>query len=125
MFPLSQKDVLHSLLRVFNLNTNNGLIITTHSPYIIDELSLAVKAGTVMKKAAGRNIDEEIGKVLPVDSCLSADQLSIYEIRDDGGVVQLPSYDGLPSDDNYLNASLMESNERFNQLLEIEDGLES
>ncbi len=125
LFPLSQKDVLHSLLRVFNLNTNNGLIITTHSPYIIDELSLAVKAGTVMKKAAGRNIDEEIGKVLPVDSCLSADQLSIYEIRDDGGVVQLPSYDGLPSDDNYLNASLMESNERFNQLLEIEDGLES
>ena len=125
LFPLSQRDVLHRLLTLFNLNTHNGLIITTHSPYIIDELSLAVKAGAVLKKAAGKNIDEEIGKVLPVDSCLSADQLSIFEIRDDGCVVQLPNYDGLPSDDNYLNASLMESNERFNQLLEIEDGLES
>ena len=43
----------------------------------------------------------------------------------DGCVVQLPNYGGLPSDDNYLNNSLMDSNERFNQLLEIEDGLES
>lgn len=125
LFPLSQRDVLHQLLAVFNTNTHNGLIITTHSPYVIDELSLSVKAGSVLKKAQGRNIDEKIEKVLPVVSCLSAEQLSVYEIRDDGCVVQLQNYDGLPSDDNYLNASLMESNERFNQLLEIEDGLES
>ncbi len=125
LFPLSQRDVLHRLLTVFNENAFNGLIITTHSPYIIDELSLVVKAGAVIKKADGKNINEKIGKVLPVASCLSAEQLSVYEIKDDGCVVQLPTYDGLPSDDNYLNASLMESNERFNLLLEIEDGLES
>lgn len=124
LFPLSQRDVLHRLLTVFNANELNGLIITTHSPYIIDELSLAVKAGTVLEKAAGQNIDEEVENVLPVTSCLTADQLSVYEIKDDGCVVELPNYDGLPSDDNFLNASLMESNERFNQLLEIEDGLE-
>jgi len=124
LFPLSQRDVLHRLLAVFNANAFNGLIITTHSPYIIDELSLTVKAGAVLKKAVGKNIDEELGKVLPVDSCLKDEQLAVYEIREDGCVVQLPFYDGLPSDDNYLNASLMESNERFNQLLEIEDGLE-
>ena len=124
LFPLSQRDVLHKLLTVFNANTLNGLIITTHSPYIIDELSLAVKAGAVMEKGAGQDIEEAVEKVLPVTSCLNADQLSVYEIKDDGCVVELPNYDGLPSDDNFLNASLMESNERFNQLLEIEDGLE-
>lgn len=124
LFPLSQRDVLHRLLTVFNANELNGLIITTHSPYIIDELSLAVKAGTVLEKGTGQDIDEAIEKVLPVTSCLTADQLSVYEIRDNGCVVELPNYDGLPSDDNFLNASLMESNERFNQLLEIEDGLE-
>lgn len=121
LFPLSQREVLHYLLAVFNLNSLNGLIITTHSPYIIDELSLAVKAGAVIKKAAERNIDEDIKKVLPIGSSLSDDCLSIFEISDDGCVAQLPNYDGLPSDDNYLNVSLMESNERFNQLLEIED----
>ena len=125
LFPLSQKDVLHSLLAVFNMNTNNCLIITTHSPYIINELSLAVKAGSVLDKGQGEDIDEKVGKVVPVASCLSPERLSIYEIRDDGCVVQLPNYGGLPSDDNYLNNSLMDSNERFNQLLEIEDGLES
>ena len=124
LFPLSQRDVLHKLLTVFNANDLNGLIITTHSPYIIDELSLAVKAGAVLKKGAGQNIDETIERVLPITSCLDADQLAVYEIKDDGCVVELPNYDGLPSDDNFLNASLMESNERFNQLLEIEDGLE-
>ena len=124
LFPLSQRDVLHRLLAVFNANEWNGLVITTHSPYIIDELSLAVKAETVMKKAAGKDIEADIRKVLPVESCLSAEDLAVYEIRADGTVVQLPDYDGLPSDDNYLNASLMESNERFNQLLEIEDALE-
>lgn len=125
LFPMSQRDVLHRLLSVFNVNAYNGLIITTHSPYIIDELSLAVKAGIVVKKAAGKNIDERIKEVLPTTSCLSAEQLAVYEIKEDGCVVQLPTYDGLPSDDNYLNVSLMESNERFNQLLEIEDELES
>ena len=124
LFPVSQKDVLHKLLAVFNSNPLNGLIITTHSPYIIDELSLAVKAGSVLKAGEGKSIDEEIEKVIPISSCLNMEQLSIYEIREDGCVVQLPTYDGLPSDDNYLNRSLMDSNERFNQLLEIEDGLE-
>ena len=124
LFPLSQRDVLHKLLTVFNANDLNGLIITTHSPYIIDELSLAVKAGAVLKKGAEKNIEEAIGMVLPVSSCLNAEQLAVYEIKDDGCVVELPNYDGLPSDDNFLNSSLMESNERFNQLLEIEDGLE-
>ena len=124
LFPLSQRDVLHKLLTVFNANALNGLVITTHSPYIIDELSLAVKAGAVLKKGSGQGIEEAIGRVLPVTSCLTAEQLSVYEIKEDGCVVELPNYDGLPSDDNFLNTSLMESNERFNQLLEIEDGLE-
>lgn len=124
LFPISQKEVLHKLLSVFNSNPFNGLIITTHSPYIIDELSLAVKAGAVLKKGQGKNIYEKIEKVIPVASCLNVGQLAIYEIRKDGCVVQLPNYDGLPSDDNYLNMSLMDSNERFNQLLEIEDELE-
>ena len=125
LFPTSQKDVLHKLLAVFNSNPLNGLIITTHSPYIIDELSLAVKAGSVLKKGRGKYIDEEIEKVIPVTSCLNAEQLAIYEIGEDGCVVRLPDYNGLPGDENYLNVSLMDSNERFDQLLEIEDGLES
>ena len=124
LFPLSQKDVLHKLLAVYNMNPLNGLIITTHSPYIIDELSLSVKAGQVLKKGEGKGLEGSIGKIVPVESCITSEQLSIYEIREDGCVVQLSSYGGLPSDDNYLNVSLMNSNERFNSLLEIEDELE-
>jgi hypothetical protein len=33
----------------------------------------------------------------------------------------LPKYDEMPSDDNMLNNMLEESNEQFNQLLDIEE----
>ncbi len=131
LFPQSQKDVLHKLLAVYNVNPLNGLIITTHSPYIIDELSLAVKAGNLLKKAGNlskkvgdEGVADSIGRIVPVESSITAEDLAIYEIREDGCVVQLPCFDGLPSDENYLNVSLMESNERFNRLLEIEDEFE-
>ncbi len=125
LFPLSQRDVLHKLLAVFNSNPLNGLIITTHSPYIIDELSLAVKAGTINDAPLSIKGKKAIKKIIPIESCLSTDKLTVYEIKDDGCVVQLHDYDGIPGDDNYLNTLLMESNERFNQLLEIEDVYQS
>ena len=39
--------MLESLLSFNNENENNKLIITTHSPYLINYLTLAVKADLV------------------------------------------------------------------------------
>ena len=45
----------------------------------------------------------------------------IYELSEnDGTIKMLPDYKGLPSDENYLNSSLEDSNELFAQLQEIE-----
>lgn len=124
LFPLSQKDVLHSLLAIFNKNRHNGLVMTTHSPYFINELSIAIKADTIRQKVEGSHLERKVYDIVPKSSCLSPDEFAIYEIQDDGTVSQLPLYDGIPSDENFLNGYLMDSNERFNQLLEIEDELE-
>ena len=125
LFPLSQKDVLHTLLTIFNKNNSNGLVITTHSPYLINELSIAIKANAIKSKVKGSNMEEKLFNVVPENSCLNPEMLVIYEVQDDGTITLLPVYDGIPSDDNFLNSYLMDSNERFNLLLELEDELES
>lgn len=47
LFPVSQRNMLYSLLEFNNYSAENKLVITTHSPYIINDLSLAVKAKQV------------------------------------------------------------------------------
>lgn len=46
----------------------------------------------------------------------------IYELHD-GEVKLLEDYEGLPSDDNYLNVRLRDTNTAFDDLLEIEEEL--
>ena len=44
LYPTSQKTVLYELLKSKNRWENNKLVLTTHSPYIINYITLAVKA---------------------------------------------------------------------------------
>ena len=45
LFPTSQRDMLYSLLKINNEIPANKLIITTHSPYLVNYISVAVEAG--------------------------------------------------------------------------------
>ena len=63
----------------------------------------------------------ELDKVVPTDSMVDGSKVTIYQVNEDGTVSMLPKYDEMPSDDNMLNNMLEESNEQFNQLLDIEE----
>lgn len=119
LYPSSQRNVLNMLLSDFNKKEGNGLIITTHSPYILDYLSLNVKAWIVYQKHAEKA--EAIGNIVPLRSMLNPARLALYEILDDGNVKRLESYDGIPSDNNFLNNALADVNELYGELMEIED----
>lgn len=118
LFPTAQKDVLYSLFAAFNANRNNELIITTHSPYLIDYTTLSIKANNIRKKHP--NYSNEIDSIVPVKSQLKGNDVYIYQIID-GNIIDLRKYDGMPSDDNMLNQELNVTNDLFSQLLEIED----
>lgn len=120
LYPVSQSKILYSLLEMNNLSPNNKLVITTHSPYIINDLSLSVKAKQVEKKtsAAGKI---ELSKIVPLCSLLDSDDLVIYQISNTGEISKLVDYQGLPSDENFLNELLAESSNSFANLLDIED----
>jgi hypothetical protein len=125
LFPSSQKAILFSLLKFNNLIQGNKLIITTHSPYLINYLTLSVKAYKVREylRALQKNEDDKIKTIVPIESAIDPDDLVIYELNENNGtIIRLKDYKGLPSDDNYLNDSLGDSNEQFAQLQEIEKG---
>jgi predicted ATPase len=127
LFPTSQRMLLNQLLEFANLRSNNQLILTTHSPYIINFLSIAIQ-GEFLKNKIGLSKDfakylERLGKVVPLKSVVAATDVVVYQLDDAGNIQKLPSYEGIPSDDNYLNASLAEGNQLFGSLIEIEQEL--
>jgi predicted ATPase len=124
LFPTSQWNILKSLLEFNNMSVGNRLIMTTHSPYIMNYLMLAVKARNVyetVNKCAKEELLPSIEKIVPFKSIIHSEDLVIYELNETGGLTKLGNYKGLPSDENYLNDKLEESNNMYSQLLRIED----
>ncbi len=122
LYPASQKEMLNSLLRFNNYNKENKLIITTHSPYLINHLSLAVKAGDLLKNNTNsHDLEKYLANIIPIESVISSKSLQIYEMNEiEGTIKKLDNYNGLPSDDNFLNQEIEETNELFAQLLEVQ-----
>lgn len=130
LFPSSQHQMLNSLLEFNNDNHRNKLIMTTHSPYLINFLTLAVKAQSIYeimerKKYKLDSLEyDQMKEIIPTYSTIQSNDLVIYELDEkDGSIKKLETFNGLPSDENELNEMLGESNEQFAKLLEIQQGL--
>jgi predicted ATPase len=125
LYPTSQKDILYSLFDFNNRIEDNRLVITTHSPYIINYTTLAIKAEEVKSKIESTINSvaafSKVGEIVPLNSTLTSNKVNIYQLQNDGSINELGKYRGLPSDDNYLNQYLAEFNDSFVELLEIED----
>jgi hypothetical protein len=124
LFPTSQQKILNSLLEFNNMNLDNKLIMTSHSPYLINYLTLAVKANYLKEQIQKEELRVKLDSIVPLNSTVKSNDLLIYEMNErDGSIGKLESYNGLPSDENELNEMLGESNELFAQLLEIQQSL--
>lgn len=126
LYPTSQRSMLNSLLELNNLNDGNKLIMTTHSPYLINYLTHAVKANSILKKINSSNqsneLIESLDKIVPINATVAKDDWVVYELNElDGTIIKLKDYKGLPSDNNYLNEKMGEGNQIFANLLDIED----
>ena len=121
LYPSSQRHILNALLAL-NAAEYNQLVMTTHSPYIINYLSLAIKAGKVLEHLPSEKV-EQLERVVPVASVVNGDDVNVLEIAEDGSISDLVKYEGMPSDENLLNMFLAECNDLFGALLELEEGV--
>jgi ABC-type multidrug transport system ATPase subunit len=124
LYPSSQWKMLQSLLKLNNMNDGNKLIMTTHSPYLINYLTLAVKAGILKSEIKTDGQANELAQIVPLQSAIRPEDLAIYELDETNGTIQaLKTYNDLPSDENKLNEKLDEGNELFAQLLDLQQKL--
>ncbi|MDR0790670.1 MAG: ATP-binding protein [Bacteroidales bacterium] len=119
LYPTTQRQILNELLAAKNRGKDkeNMLLFSTHSPYMISYLSLAIKAAEL--KAT--ELSTELNDIVPLESCVSSEKVAIYQINDKGQVSLLEEEYNLPSDNNYLNDNLGDINDLFDKLLDIED----
>ncbi len=110
------------------MNKGNKLIVTTHSPYIINYLSVAIQGEYLenkIKKSSKKDVLlSKLYNLIPKESLISANNVVVYQLSEkDGSITKLETIDGIPSDKNYLNETLAEGNLLFDSLLEIEQEL--
>lgn len=130
LFPSSQWEMLKSLLMFNNRSVDNKLILTTHSPYIINYLNIAIYVAEVQTKIEQSNqpskqkeaLQAKLEAIVPSMAGIALNQTAIYELDEQAGTIKaLPSSFGILSNKNYLNDSIKEGNILFDQLLEIEE----
>lgn len=122
LYPESQWMIMKQLLAFNNSLDANRLIVTTHSPYLINGLTVAVKAGMLLASCSSSDgMRKRINSVFPAESAIQPKDIAIYEFNEvKGTVTVLDTCHGLPSDDNFLNNMLERMNEDFADLLEIQ-----
>lgn len=128
LFPSSQWQMLQSLLEFNYMNIGNKLIMTTHSPYIINFLSIAIQGeylkSKIRKSDKANDLLPKLNKIVSEKSLVSKDDVIVYQLDEaNGSVTKLSAPEGIPSDKNYLNNLLREGNQLFDSLLEIEEEL--
>ncbi|KPA17933.1 hypothetical protein MHK_001849 [Candidatus Magnetomorum sp. HK-1] len=86
---------------------------------------MSVKGDIIKNKLTcngnNQSLLKDLSKIVPLNSTVNDSVVSIYQLDDFGGIKKLPDYKGLPSDENYLNNFLAESNDLFINLMEIEE----
>lgn len=127
LFPSSQWDILKSLLAFNNQGMRNRLVLTTHSPYIVNYLSLAIQGKHLQQRLIEQKREDllpSLYEIVPLQALLLPDELAIYQCNErDGSITRLPSFEGIPSDHNLLNEWLLAGNELFDRLLELEEAI--
>ncbi len=126
LYPESQWKMLESLL-TFNHASGNKLVMTSHSPYLVNYLSIAIQGKELYDKAMDKNKPASIDKlrnILPIESLIDASDVVVYQLDEKkGNLTRLDNPNGIPSDKNLLNMMLREGNRLFDSLLEIEEEL--
>lgn len=120
LYPDTQEKLIYELLRMSG-KEENQLIMTTHSPYIINFLTLAIKAKQVYDVLKDDKNKKRLSELVPKDSMIDGESLTIYEIELDGTIKLLAPYNNMPSDENMLNSVLENTNIKFSQILDIRD----
>jgi hypothetical protein len=75
-------------------------------------------------KVKTKQQENRLFEIVPKVSTINPTELVIYQLDElEGTIKKLENFDGIPSDNNYLNQSIMIGNLEFDKLLDLEEEL--
>jgi hypothetical protein len=118
LFPSSQSLLLDILVEiVLSGSRYRRLIITTHSPYIMSELNVLLKAGQLSRRK--RKVSE-LGKIVERSRWLNINDVTAVSIKD-GVLCSIIDPDSELVDARFLDSISDVTSKRFDSLLDLED----
>lgn len=117
LFPEAQADVLYYLLQCMNsgsvLGGRNSLVISTHSPYVIEALNNSIYAKRLVD--SGKSIDG----LLETNELVSYDDVAAYKLSD--GIIETIKDDEIKQiDASYLDSCSERIRTLYSKLEDIE-----
>lgn len=117
LFPEAQADVLYYLLKCMNsgdvLGGKNSLIMTTHSPYVIEALNNSMYAKRLIDSG------KDVADLLDTNELVSYDDVSAYKLSD--GIIENIKDDELKQiDAGYLDSCSERIRNIYSKLEDIE-----
>jgi hypothetical protein len=127
--PKSQWRVLESLLAANNQRAANKLVMTSHSPYVVNVLAIAAEAhqrkrqlsASCLSDAAAAAVHAQLRSIFDPSATTPVEDIAMYELETDGRISLLPTPNGGITDENSTNLALRRCNTVFEQLLTLED----
>ncbi|QSW89573.1 AAA family ATPase [Flavobacterium endoglycinae] len=116
LFPIKQKKLIdHLILKVSN--TKHKIIMTTHSPYILSSLDTLILAKNTFDEHP--DLKEEINSIVSENKWIDYDDISVYEVRNDGKVYSIKNEEFRSIDTNAIDAVSDIISEEFDKLTEL------
>lgn len=116
LFPIKQKKLIDHILLKVN-NTKHKVIITTHSPYILSSLDTLMLAKNTFNEHP--DLKEEINKIVSEDKWIDYNDISVYEVRNDGKVYSIKNEEFKSIDVNAIDSVSDIISEEFDKLTEL------
>ncbi len=116
LFPKKQKLLIDHIIERVN-RRKNKIVITTHSPYILSALDTLILAKNTFNEHP--DLKEEISVIVSQDKWIDYDEISIYEVRNDGKVYSIKNEEYRSIDSNAIDSVSDIISEEFDKLTEL------
>lgn len=116
LFPKKQKTLVEHIISRFQ-DRNYDLILTTHSPYILTVLDTLMLAKNTFNEHP--DLKEEINAIVPESNWIDYNDISVYEVRNDGKVYSIKNEEFKSIDTNAIDGVSDIISEEFDKLTEL------
>jgi hypothetical protein len=116
LFPIKQKKLIDYIVKGVN-KTKYKVVFTTHSPYILSSLDTLMLAKNTFNEHP--DLKEEITAIVSEDKWIDYDDISVYEVRNDGKVYSIKNEEFRSIDTNAIDGVSDIISEEFDKLTEL------